>query len=58
MILQFNTRGRLLSQASPNGTVSYQYDAASRRTRMTWPDAVFVTYAYNTASQLTAIREP
>jgi len=53
----FDARGRLVSQAGPNGTVSYQYDVANRRTRMTWPDAFFVTYAYNTASQLTAIRE-
>lgn len=53
----FDARGRLLSQAGPNGTVSYQYDVANRRTRMTWPDAFFVTYADNTASQLTASRK-
>ena len=53
----WDARGRLTTQAGPNGTVSYQYDAASRRARMTWPDAFYVGYDYNTASQLTHIRE-
>ena len=53
----WDARGRMLSQAGPNGTVSYQYDVANRRTRLTWHDGFYVTYAYNTASQLTAIRE-
>ncbi|MFY0400997.1 MULTISPECIES: RHS repeat-associated core domain-containing protein, partial [Brevundimonas] len=38
-------------------TVSYQYDLAGRRTRLTWPDGFFVNYDYNTAGDLTAIRE-
>jgi RHS repeat-associated protein len=40
------------------GTVSYQYDAAGRRTRMDYPGpgSFFVTYAYDT-SELTGILE-
>jgi len=38
-------------------TVSYQYDLAGRRTRLTWPDGFFVNYDYNTVGDLTAIRE-
>ncbi len=48
---------RLTSAASPLGTVSYQYDLASRRTRVTWPDSLFVTYDYDLADAVTAIRE-
>ena len=37
--------------------VSYQYDAASNRTRLTWPDAFFVTYAYDAINRLTAVSQ-
>jgi YD repeat-containing protein len=46
-----------LSQAGPNGTVSYLYDFAGRRERMSWPDGNSVAYDWNVASQLTHIRE-
>ncbi|WP_341023884.1 RHS repeat-associated core domain-containing protein [Brevundimonas diminuta] len=51
--------GRLTSETqNPLGkTVSYQYDLAGRRTRLTWPDGFFVNYDYNTAGDLTALRE-
>ncbi len=42
--------GRLKSQttsvSSQNLTVSYMYDAAGRRTRMTYPDNAYITYEY------------
>ena len=57
IINTWDARGRLILQAGPNGTVSYSYDAASRRTGLGWPDAFYVAYDYNAASQLTAIRE-
>ncbi|MBC7770227.1 MAG: RHS repeat-associated core domain-containing protein [Phycisphaerales bacterium] len=48
-------------QGVANGTtqtVSYQYDLASRRTRVTWPDTSFwVQYDYDLAGAVTAIRE-
>lgn len=53
----FDAFGRVTSQATPQGAVSYQYDAASRRTRITWPDTFFVTYVYDDAGNVTAIRE-
>ena len=41
-----DTAGRNSSVTRPDTkVVSYQYDAASNRTRLTWPDAFFVTYA-------------
>jgi RHS repeat-associated protein len=37
--------------------VSYQYDAAGRRTRLTWPDSFYVTYEYDAAGSLISIKE-
>ncbi|MCW5725574.1 MAG: hypothetical protein KIS81_11550 [Maricaulaceae bacterium] len=42
---------------SPFGTVSYQYDAAGRRTRMTWPGGLWVSYEYLVTGEITHIRE-
>jgi YD repeat-containing protein len=53
----YNAMGQHLSQTQKHGTVSYQYDAAGRRSRMTWPDGFYVTYDWNDVSQLTHIRE-
>ncbi|WP_182481915.1 RHS repeat domain-containing protein [Henriciella algicola] len=50
--------GRMTSEQSAIGTVSYQYDSGGRRTRMTWPDSVYITYEYLAGSSaLTTIRE-
>ena len=54
----FDALGRNLTQVGPHGTVSYAYDAAGRRTQMTYADSgLFVNYDYDTAGDLTAIRE-
>lgn len=45
------------NRGGPQGAVSYQYDAAGRRTRVTWPDAFYVAYDYDLAGAATAIRE-
>jgi RHS repeat-associated protein len=43
------------------GTVSYDYDAYGRRSRLTWPDGFYVSYDYNVggypSAQLQHIRE-
>jgi RHS repeat-associated protein len=48
--------GRLASETGPLGTVTYGYDAGSRRNQMTWPDNFYVTYAYDNTDALTFIR--
>jgi RHS repeat-associated protein len=53
----FDALSRLTSQAGPLGTVSYQYDLAGRRTRMTWPDSLYVVYDYDADNEVTAMRE-
>lgn len=55
--LAYDAVGNLTSQAGPLGTVSYQYDLAGRRTRMTWPDSFYVDYDYDVTGAMTAIRE-
>ncbi len=53
----YDQLSRVTSAGSPLGTVSYQYDAASRRTQMTWPDSLYVDYDYDLTNAVTGIRE-
>jgi RHS repeat-associated protein len=53
----YDALGRLTSDGQPFGTISYQYDLAGRRTRMTWPDNFYVSYDYLTTGEMTAVRE-
>lgn len=39
------------------GKVSYSYDHAGRRTKLTYPDNYYVNYSYDTAGDLTAISD-
>jgi RHS repeat-associated protein len=52
----YDALGRMVTQTSPNGTISLQYDIIGRLTRVTHPDAVAFSYNYNT-SDLTDIRQ-
>jgi len=49
--------GRMTSETQPFGSLSYQYDAAGNRKRTTWQDPFYITYDYDSASQLIAIKE-
>jgi YD repeat-containing protein len=52
----YNALGWLLSEETSGlGTVSYEYDAYGRRSKLTWPDAVNITYTYDNASHLTGV---
>ena len=53
----YDALGHLLSEVQPFGSASYQYDAGGRLTRITWGDAFYVTYDYDMAGNVTAIRE-
>ncbi|MGK6320617.1 RHS repeat domain-containing protein [Sphingomonas sp. DT-204] len=53
----YDALGRPTSEAGAWGTLTSQYDAAGRRTRLTWDDGFYVTYDYDAASNMTAIRE-
>jgi RHS repeat-associated protein len=57
LTFSYDALGRNTSAGGALGTVGYQYDAAGRRTRLIWPDSFYVAYDYDTAGQMTAIRE-
>ena len=54
--LSYDGFGRLKSEAGPLGTVSYDYDAGSRRKQLTWPGDFYVTYEYDNTDALKFIR--
>lgn len=58
-IQQFAWNGldELTQQVSPQGTVSYQYDAAGRRQWMTAGSQAQVTYTYDNANRLTGLAQ-
>jgi RHS repeat-associated protein len=54
----YDALGRVTSEANPHGTASIQYDAAGRRTRLTYPGSgLYVDYVYDVAGDMTEIRE-
>lgn len=54
----FDALGRNLTQVGPQGTAGYQYDAAGRRTRLTYPGSgLEVGYSHLVTGEVTEIRE-
>jgi YD repeat-containing protein len=42
--------------AAGSRTVAYQYDLASNRTRLTYPDSTYITYGYDQLGQLRRVK--
>lgn len=55
--LTYDALGRLTSRAEPYTTLNYQYDAAGRRTRVTWPDGLYINYNYDLLNEMTTVLE-
>jgi RHS repeat-associated protein len=55
--MAWDALSRQTSQTNQFGTVGYQYDAAGRMTRITWPDAFYAAYEHDLTGAVTAIRE-
>ncbi|MHA7602601.1 DUF6531 domain-containing protein, partial [Alicycliphilus sp. T452] len=53
----WDNAGRLTSTTAGGRTLSYQYDAAGNRTRLTWPDAFYVSTTYDALNRPTALKE-
>ncbi len=55
------TTSTTASTTTPSRTLSYQYDLAGDRTRITWPDtgsnALYVAYAYDLLQRVTQVQE-
>jgi RHS repeat-associated protein len=55
--MSYDALGRLTSRAQPYTTLTYQYDAAGRRTRLTWPDGLYISYNYDLLNEMTTVLE-
>jgi RHS repeat-associated protein len=55
----YDAAGRIVSNTTtgPNKTVSYQYDAAGNRTRLTHPDGFAVDFAYDALNRVTGAND-
>lgn len=53
----FDALGRVKSETTNTLTLQYQYNAAGDRTRITWPDDVYVTYEYDAVGRMSYIRD-
>ncbi len=55
--LTWDALSRQTSQIELLGTMAYQYDAAGRMMRITWPDAYYAAYEHDLTGAVTAVRE-
>ena len=53
----YDTAGRLTAETSYGRRLQFLYDAASNRTRLTWPDANYVQYTYDNLNRMDQARE-
>jgi RHS repeat-associated protein len=53
----YDAFGRTVSQSDAISTLTSEYDAAGRRTKLSWPDGFYVTYDYDATARVTAIKE-
>ena len=53
----YDTLGRQGSVQSDGAQLSYLYDSAGRRSRVTYPDSYYVTYEYDAAGNPSVVRE-
>ena len=51
----YDALGRMTTEGQPFGTLTYQYDAAGDRTRITWGDGFYAGYAYDMTGGVTSI---
>ena len=52
-----SSAGRLATETAYGRALSYQYDLAGNRTRVTWPDAFYVQYDFDAANRMVKARE-
>lgn len=57
VVYAYDTAGRLTSETTNGQAMTYAYDAASNRIRVTWPDAFYVTYAVDALNRVTSVNE-
>ena len=53
----YDALSRRTTEAASSRTITSAYDAASNRTRITWPDSFYVTYLYDNLNRPTQVGE-
>lgn len=53
--MTWDALGRQLTETTPLGQMTMQYDIANRRTRLTWPDGYLVDYTYDLTDAMTSL---
>lgn len=53
----YDALGRTTTEAEAAGTLTYQYDLVGRRTRVTWPDGLYVAYVYDALGRAVKVEE-
>ncbi|MFT4253096.1 MAG: RHS repeat-associated core domain-containing protein, partial [Caulobacter sp.] len=57
VVYGYDTAGRRTSETTFGRALSFQYDKAGLRTRVTWPDGFYAGYVYDAAGQLKAVND-
>jgi len=57
VINTYDKAGRVLSATSFGRTISYEYDVAGRRIRITHPDQYWASYSYDVLNRLTMVKD-
>lgn len=53
----YDALDRLKTESGTFGLYSFDYDIADRRTRITWPDGLYVNYAYDNTDALSVVSD-
>lgn len=53
----YDAWGGVLTEVANGRPLSYQYDEAGNKSRMTWPDGNYVQYTYDVMNRMTQVRE-
>lgn len=57
IVYSYDTAGRLLSESSFGRALTFQYDSANNRSRVTWPDSNYVEYTYDALNRSAKVLE-
>jgi RHS repeat-associated protein len=57
IVYAYDSAGRLLTEAAFGRGLAFQYDGASNRTRITWPDTNYASYTYDALNRVDLIQE-
>lgn len=55
--MTWDTLSRQTTETGPLGTMTMAYDLSGNRTRLTWPDAFYVTYDHDLTNALTVMKQ-